>query len=114
MTAGNQLAYTEEEQIKMWIAEDHYYRKNNDWLKENKPESTMRANSIVVIADLDNDKSVLAAEIIKKLYKLRMEIAAINSDVAGSNDTWERTCSRQKVAGRGGKDKLLKLQLNLN
>jgi polynucleotide 5'-kinase involved in rRNA processing len=100
MAAGNQLRYTETEEINMWIYEDHYYRNNNDWLKDNKPESTMRGNSIVVVADLDNGKSVLAAAIIKKLYKLIMLIAAINSDVAGSNATWEGTCSRQRVNSR--------------
>jgi hypothetical protein len=97
MAAGNQLRYTETEEINMWIHKDHYYRKNNDWLKDNKPESTMRGNSIVVVADLDNDKSVLAADVVKKLYKLRMQIAAINDNVAGSNATWKGTCSRQRV-----------------
>ena len=62
-----------------------------------------RFNSIVVFADLDGDKNVLAAEVIKKLYQLRKKVSDINVGVSGkANSTWEATCSRKQSACREG------------
>ena len=62
-----------------------------------------RFNSIVVFAELDGNKNVLAADVIKKLYELRKKMGDINVGVSGkANSTWEATCSkRQSVCQEG-------------
>ena len=62
-----------------------------------------RFNSIVVFADLDDNKNVLAADVIKKLYQLRKKLGEINVGVSGkANSTWEATCSRKQSACQEG------------
>ncbi len=97
LAAGNQLRKTEEDQLKMWVSADHPYRKNTEWLNENKPASDIKANSVLIKTDLNGDKNLLSAAVIKKLYQLRKKIANINANVADSKVTWEYTCYRQRV-----------------
>ena len=62
-----------------------------------------RFNSIVVFADLDDNKNVLAADVIKKLYQLRKKVGEINVGVSGKdNSTWEATCSRKQSVCQEG------------
>ena len=51
----------------------------------------------MVFADLDGNKNVLAADVIKKLYQLRKKLGDINVGVGGkANSTWEQVCTRKQ------------------
>lgn len=96
LSAGNQLRYTEEDQLKMWVSASHPYRENAIWLGENKDASDMKANMLVVISDLGSGgNNVLEADVIKKMFKLRKAIEAINGT---DNISWDSTCFRQRLS----------------
>ena len=58
---------------------------------------------MTVFTDLDGDKNVLSAEVLKKLFLLRKKLVAINTEATGHESTWEKTCSRQRVSRGGGR-----------
>ena len=62
----------------------------------------VRGNSITVFTDLDGDKNVLTADVVKKLYALRKKLGDINTGVTGHTSTWDKICSRQRVSRGGG------------
>ena len=58
---------------------------------------------MTVFTDLDGDKNVLSAEVLKKLFLLRKKLVEINTEATGHESTWEKTCSRQRVSRGGGR-----------
>ena len=51
----------------------------------------------MVFADLEGDKTVLAADVIKKLYQLRKKLGNINVGVSDkANSTWQQVCTRKQ------------------
>ena len=57
----------------------------------------------MVFADLDGNKNVLAAAVIKKLYLLRKKIGDINVGINGKvNSTWDMVCSKKQAVCQEG------------
>ena len=57
---------------------------------------------MTVFTDLDGDKNVLSAEVLKKLFLLRKKLTEIYTEATGHESTWDKTCSRQRVSRGGG------------
>ena len=47
MLSGLTMLEMEEDQLKMWVPKNHPFRKNNEWLQKNKPESKVRDKILV-------------------------------------------------------------------
>ena len=73
----------------------------------------VRYNSIVLFTDLDGDKNVLTADVVKKLFALRKKLGEINTDKTGHTSTWDKICSRQRVSRGGGGGGGRKMNVNM-
>ena len=47
MLSGLTMLEMEEDELNMWVPKNHPFRKNNEWLQKNKPESKVRDKILV-------------------------------------------------------------------
>ena len=77
--------------LKLWIPEDSDSRMNTEWLYNNYPPS-LRYTTLVFVGD-----NVLKADVIRAMYRIRSEIANINTT---QGTTWNSLCQKAPILRR--------------
>jgi hypothetical protein len=104
---GIHKLHTEDDFLKMWLPEDNYHRLNFEWLNSIKDDwggglsnkADARKN-YVLVRSASKEKSVLTAEVVRKLIALREAVRATQQAGSGRNVTWEGICFRHKPEGK--------------